>query len=749
MRSANFSFLEAYDPLLLRYAALAERYVYDDPNGSLLKTRQFAELLAQHAAGAVGHDVDGEDRFLDVLRLLRRERVTTRKVEDWFHAIRKAGNRAAHNHEDDEADAIHQLKLARHLAVWFHRTIGRARDFRAGSFELPPRDADAPEALEAEVVALEADRLERLRRWSASLRLDLDLHGLDARSRDAAAELELDESDARRRIDAWLREAGWPLQDGGSGYADGARPAEGEACAIADWPTAEGSVDYVLFDGLAPRVVVEATHAEYDVAAALEKARHRARSLLDLAGDAAWGDGQRTPFVAAATGEAWEPHADAGGVLWADARATWATPRRVSGFHDPASVRRLLQRPVAPPYRGPRSPLPPALASAAAAVERALDEGRRNVLVALPPGTGRTTLAVAIAAGLRRADADVRVLVLTDYAGSKRQLVARLAADAPSADVATFAEACGDRAASEELGAYDVVLVDEGLSPLVDAGLDPLEELLTRYDAARVVLTCMASEPVRRAFGEPVYSLSVDEAVETGLLRPVHRATWVADDEATQVAQLAAHLDPLLPDKTLVIARDDEHARALCEGYGAALEAAGRPAPPAALATWTSDTDDVGALVQRLRNEAWPSVVFAGSLPPPHITMAPLRRVVVLRDDLDDATIALQEARASRPRGDFDDSVAWCARLGAEPSETPVAVDAAWTAHVAACVGAVCTGAAPVDAAWVRRLARVWHERGRLDDSVLAERRYAAWWPARREALTPLVERLVAESRRQ
>ena len=52
--SPNFAFLVKYDEVLVRHAALAERYVFDDPNSALIKLRQFAELLAQHAAAYTG-----------------------------------------------------------------------------------------------------------------------------------------------------------------------------------------------------------------------------------------------------------------------------------------------------------------------------------------------------------------------------------------------------------------------------------------------------------------------------------------------------------------------------------------------------------------------------------------------------------------------------------------------------------------------------------------------------------------------
>ena len=42
--SANFAFLEQYDPQLVRLAGLAQRYFPDDPNGRSVKLRMFCEL---------------------------------------------------------------------------------------------------------------------------------------------------------------------------------------------------------------------------------------------------------------------------------------------------------------------------------------------------------------------------------------------------------------------------------------------------------------------------------------------------------------------------------------------------------------------------------------------------------------------------------------------------------------------------------------------------------------------------------
>jgi hypothetical protein len=56
--SPNFAFLMQYDEVFIRHAALAKRYVFDDPNSTLIKLRQFGELLAQHAAAYAGIAVE-------------------------------------------------------------------------------------------------------------------------------------------------------------------------------------------------------------------------------------------------------------------------------------------------------------------------------------------------------------------------------------------------------------------------------------------------------------------------------------------------------------------------------------------------------------------------------------------------------------------------------------------------------------------------------------------------------------------
>ena len=63
--SPNFSFLIEYDDLLFRCAARAERFLFDDPNTSLYKLRQFELTMAQTGRNSTG----------GLLRLSRRKSV--------------------------------------------------------------------------------------------------------------------------------------------------------------------------------------------------------------------------------------------------------------------------------------------------------------------------------------------------------------------------------------------------------------------------------------------------------------------------------------------------------------------------------------------------------------------------------------------------------------------------------------------------------------------------------------------------
>ncbi|WP_245488414.1 DUF4145 domain-containing protein [Rhizobium ruizarguesonis] len=117
--SANFGHLKEISPELYRLGTLAERFFAEDPNTSLIKSRQFGEYMVKEIAALSGvYDSNGREATHGLLRRLATQQVLPREVSDIFHAIRKRGNDAAHSLAGSPAEALAALKFCRALGVW-------------------------------------------------------------------------------------------------------------------------------------------------------------------------------------------------------------------------------------------------------------------------------------------------------------------------------------------------------------------------------------------------------------------------------------------------------------------------------------------------------------------------------------------------------------------------------------------------------------------------------------------------------
>lgn len=127
LNTVNFGFLKQHDQTLQQLAALAERYVFTDPNTALIKIRQLAETLAKSVASLMGIPCGPEQSFLDVEKKLREKGALDRSLQQVMRTVRLAGNEAVHNLAGEKREAFQQLKLVRQIAVWFHKTVTRDR----------------------------------------------------------------------------------------------------------------------------------------------------------------------------------------------------------------------------------------------------------------------------------------------------------------------------------------------------------------------------------------------------------------------------------------------------------------------------------------------------------------------------------------------------------------------------------------------------------------------------------------------
>ena len=368
--TGNFAFLATRSPLLAELGATAERVFPFDPTSCVVRLRLLAEAIAQDIAARLGIGPGNASAQqppptqTELLRAVDARLGLDPQVRQLFHLLRIEGNRAAHEagYRVARRDGLQALKVARELAVWFHRSFGNDPGFKPGPFVAPDdpsgrlldlqqriadldarlHDAQAAQTTQAELARLReaeaAQEREMSRRAqeeasvyqqlaeeagerSARLQAEFDARLKEERSRqppaaaagveklarfsrraaEAAGQVQLDEAATRRLIDLQLAEAGWKADSVALTHAAGVRPVRGRNLAIAEWPTGgRQSADYVLFAGLVPVAAVEAKRRNVDVAGKIPQAERYARGFA-VPGDAASAlrDGATVPGDAA------------------------------------------------------------------------------------------------------------------------------------------------------------------------------------------------------------------------------------------------------------------------------------------------------------------------------------------------------------------------------------------------------------------------------------------------------------------
>lgn len=337
---SNFTFLQSHDAVFFKLASMAEQVFAADPNTTLIKLRQLGEAFAQDLAGRSGITFDARTPQADLIFQISRELRLDPRIRELFHVLRVEGNKATHGFSTQHRDAMNGLRVARELAVWYHRAFGTAaHDFKPGPFVAPADPAEPLRSVQAELGQLRAE-LDRTRRaHDESLELarlqqqQAELHealaeAMDVEARQQAAlvrereqelltlraefeqrvarlqhdaatvsdasqqvqaathqasrDFDLSEDLTRILIDQQLRDAGWEADSLDFTWANGIRPERGVHRAIAEWPAGStgAKADYVLFSGLVPVAIIEAKRKRVNVADRIPQAERYARDLV-------------------------------------------------------------------------------------------------------------------------------------------------------------------------------------------------------------------------------------------------------------------------------------------------------------------------------------------------------------------------------------------------------------------------------------------------------------------------------------
>ena len=118
MQSINFEFLRPHWEDLANLGAHAEEYAFSDPQSSLIKLRCFAEKLVGVVYASYQIPCYPNEKFMDRLENHGFTSMVDQAIVDKLHAIRKVGNRAAHEGKFDKSAPLWLLKEAHILASW-------------------------------------------------------------------------------------------------------------------------------------------------------------------------------------------------------------------------------------------------------------------------------------------------------------------------------------------------------------------------------------------------------------------------------------------------------------------------------------------------------------------------------------------------------------------------------------------------------------------------------------------------------
>jgi len=356
--ASNFAFLAEHSPLLADLGATAERVYPFDPASAVLKLRLLAESITQEVAARIGVRLQ-QPTQAELLRAVDQRLGLDAQVRQMFHLLRQRGNEAAHHldHSIGYREGLEALKVAREVALWFHRSFGSDPDFKPGPFILPDdpsqrllslqqqlaelsqhlTQAQSERTASSELADLLAAQAEQERLLAeraaeersvyealaeeasaryAALKAQFDAHlqaanaqpitasaqeiqTFSRRAAKAAQKVAMDEASTRQLIDQMLRDAGWHADTLQLSYAKGARPERSRNLAIAEWPVqGKQSADYVLFAGLTPVAAVEAKRLNINVAGKIGQAERYARGFeIDATHEASWfEEGRQGPW---------------------------------------------------------------------------------------------------------------------------------------------------------------------------------------------------------------------------------------------------------------------------------------------------------------------------------------------------------------------------------------------------------------------------------------------------------------------
>ena len=580
---SNFEFLNRYWPALAQIGAAAESYVYSDANACLYKLGMFGErLILEIFAFEHIKEPTIDNTHANRIRLLKREGLIPKKIDDILYALRKTRNDAVHAGADSVEDAKTLLSMTYNLAVWFMEVYGDW-GYIAPAFVMPenvvqPDYESIIKEQEEKIVALskQVDAIST----AASSKTSKERA---EKGETASESMDLSEAETRYLIDEQFRKFGWEADTNNLRYSRGTRPQKGRNLAIAEWPTdstvgKNGYADYALFVGLKLVGIVEAKKAAIDIPSVIDhQCKEYAKGIKAEHKDyviGQWG-AYKVPFVFATNGRKYLKQIETKSGIWClDLRSGANAPKALQGWISPQGLMEQLEKDIAAanaalqntPFDLLRDPdglnLRKYQISAIEAAEQAVIDGKQTALLSMATGTGKTRTILGMIYRFIKSDRFKRVLFLVDRTALGEQAedvfkevkIEELMTLDSIYNIKGLDEKEIDRETKIHIATiqslvkrilysegdtmpsvtdYDLIVVDEAhRGYILDKEMSETEMLyrnqddyiskyrtvIEYFDAVKIALTATPALHTTEIFGKPVFNYSYREAVIDGYL---------------------------------------------------------------------------------------------------------------------------------------------------------------------------------------------------------------------------------------
>lgn len=581
---SNFDFLQTEFPVLSTFGCQAEKYCFSDPNSCLMKLGMIGESIVNLMFTYDRIQLPYDNTAVTRIDTLQREGLLTRDLTDILHALRKARNKAVHENYDSESECKILLQMAYSLCEWFMQTYGDW-NYQHHDFIMPELENKRVSVTKEEKAAEErqAEELTKQAEQKASTAEAISKSERQKQAGKMASQRPKSEAETRYIIDEQLRQVGWEADTENLRYSKGTRPAKGHNMAIAEWPTnssvgQSGRVDYALFVDTKLIGVIEAKAIHKDIPSVIDyQGKEYPRNIRKEDSEyqiGEWGE-YKVPFTFATNGRPYLKQLETKSGIWfLDLRSPANNPTALHGWISPMGMVELLEKNPqegnsalkALPYDFLTDPnglnLREYQLNAIKAAEQSVIEGKKNILLAMATGTGKTRTVLGMIYRFLKTNRFKRILFLVDRTSLGEQ-ASDVFKEIKLEDLMTLdkiynIKGLEDKNIDKEtriqvatvqsmvkrilyndgetmpaVTDYDLIIIDEAhRGYILDKEMGDTEILyrdqrdyqskyrsvIEYFDAVKIALTATPALQTTEIFGQPVFKYTYREAVIEGYL---------------------------------------------------------------------------------------------------------------------------------------------------------------------------------------------------------------------------------------